>query len=82
MKTLKDIQESGNLKRYFTDLGEAISCILPSLDGSPRHPCYFILLVADDSDIAQYVSNADRQSCIKWLRETADRLENQEDQPR
>lgn len=83
VKTLADIAtDEASIKKYFKDLGAAVSEILTSLDGDPERRCYFILLVADDSDVAQYVSNAERASCIKWLRETADRLEGREDRPR
>lgn len=34
-----------------------------------------------DSGVADYVSNTDRRDAIEWLRETADRLEQNQDIP-
>jgi len=44
----------------------------------------FIILnfpFGDVSGMANYVSNANREDCIKFLRETADRLEKRKDFP-
>lgn len=82
MKTLQDIVAKGEATGYFSALAKSIELILPSIDGNPDHRCHFVLLVADNSEVAQYVSNAERESCIQWLRETADRLEKNEDTPR
>ena len=38
-----------------------------------------ILLASDESQICQYISNCERASIVKMLRETADRLESRED---
>lgn len=41
----------------------------------------FIILAGEPNSrgIAQYVSNANRDDCIAWMRETATRLERRED---
>ena len=38
-----------------------------------------VLLACDHSQICQYISNCQRRDMIKFLRETADRLESRED---
>lgn len=44
----------------------------------------FVVLAADPGGpgVAQYISNARRPDMIRFLRETADRLERREDDPR
>lgn len=39
----------------------------------------FVLVLFNDPKIAQYVSNCERKSIIEAMRETADRLERNED---
>lgn len=56
------------------DVGEAISYTFPGLG--------FALLVFELNDAnghADYISNAHRGDMIKFLRETADRLESKQD---
>jgi hypothetical protein len=66
------------LKNYFTALAAATESVLPP-GPSQSGTCLFVLLVVDESNIAQYVSNARREDTIKFLRETAARLEQRED---
>lgn len=40
---------------------------------------FFIAVTLPDSLLADYISNIDRQTAVKVLRETADRLDNNED---
>jgi hypothetical protein len=40
---------------------------------------HFVLLLFNDPQVSQYVSNCTRESTIQALREAADRLEKQED---
>jgi hypothetical protein len=42
----------------------------------------FALLIFNDPKIGQYISNCRREDMIKALRETADRIERNEDVPR
>lgn len=45
--------------------------------------CFVCLLVGPfDAGIFNYAANGERKDVIKMLRETADRLENNEDKPR
>ena len=39
----------------------------------------FVLVVFNDPKVAQYAANCERASMIEAMRETADRLENQQD---
>lgn len=58
-------------------VGRAVSAVLPA--GS-----VFVVLYTDAGGpgVAQYVGNADRSDMVKFLRETADRLERREVTPR
>lgn len=73
-KQLKNMTEP-ELRTYCNLLAKATASVLP--DGA-----MFMLLLFDESCIAQYVSNANRADMIKAMRETADRLESKEDIPR
>jgi hypothetical protein len=42
----------------------------------------FVLVLFNDPKVAQYVSNCTRESMIAAMRETADRLERNQDVPR
>lgn len=79
---LSDMTEP-ELTALFRNVGFALNHLLPlRRDGGKT---LFILLATDDAEksgIAQYVSNARREDCIRWLRETADRLEGRDDVPR
>jgi len=77
MKPIKDMTEP-ELRDFFSGLARDIEAKLPPVP-SKQGKCLFLLLVCDESNIAQYVSNARREDCIKFLRETADRLEGRED---
>jgi hypothetical protein len=77
MKLLRDMTEP-ELRAYFRGLARAVEDSLPP-GPSAKGKCLFVLLVADESNIGQYVSNADRPGIIKLLRETADRLARKED---
>jgi len=74
---LDDMTEP-ELRRIMTAVARAVEAQLPRGVG-------FVVLAADfgaDPGTAQYVANASRQDCIRWLRETADRLEARDDVPR
>jgi hypothetical protein len=43
---------------------------------------HFVVVLFNDPAVAQYASNCDRASIIKAMRETADRLERNQDVPR
>jgi hypothetical protein len=70
------------LKNYFRALGNVVERALPPMEGGHHGKCNFVLLVADESNIAQYLANCRREDMVKFLRETADRLEQREDIPR
>lgn len=71
MKQIRDMDEP-TLKEYFTLLADATESVLPP-------GTLFALLVFDESCIGQYVSNAKRPEMIRVLRETADRIEANQD---
>ena len=77
MKPIRDMTEP-ELRDYFRGLAGAVEDSLPP-GPSAKGKCLFVLLVADESLIGQYASNADRPGIIKLLRETADRLQRRED---
>ena len=81
MKTRLEHMSEPELRDYFRQLARNIEAQLPP-GPSNKGRCLFVLLVTDESNIAQYVSNAVRSDIIKFLRETADRLESSEDIPR
>ena len=78
---LSDMDEP-QLKRYFRALSGMIEGALPPMAGGHNGKCNFVLLVTDESNIAQYAANCRREDVVKFLRETADRLEQREDIPR
>ena len=70
------------------ELSQLMSTMARMLDGHLRkfvkadtRP-QFVLVVFDDPKVAQYVSSCERASMIEAMRETADRLERNEDVPR
>lgn len=77
MRLLKDMTEP-ELNWYFREMAAMIEGVLPP-GPSARDTCLFAMLVMDESNIAQYVSNVQRADMIKMLRETADRLEKRQD---
>jgi hypothetical protein len=80
MKSLSEMTEP-ELQGYFAYLARLIESVLPP-GPSKRGKALFMLLVFDDPGMAQYVSNCDRATRVKALREAADRLEAREDIPR
>jgi hypothetical protein len=68
------------LNSYFRELAKSLETVLPP---GPSHngKAFFMLIVSEDPGpgTAQYVANADRADCIRWLRETANVLERRED---
>ena len=82
MKRLSDMTEA-ELRHYTRTLAGSVEAMLPP--GPSRNGrAFFVLLFTDDTGpgTAHYCANAARRECIKWLRETADRLERREDTPR
>jgi hypothetical protein len=79
VKLIIDMTEP-ELRSYFNRLARNIEDQLPP-GPSARGKCMFVLLVTDtlDKGLSQYVSNAQRDTIVALLRETADRLENRED---
>lgn len=67
------------LAQLMNDLAGVIHLILGDRIGErPR----FTLLLWNDPALGQYISNCNRDDMIQALRETADRLERNEDVPR
>jgi hypothetical protein len=71
-RLLRDMDEFETWQ-YFNSLAQATRSILPQDAGK------FLLLVFDDAGMCQYVTNTNRSHAIMALRETADRLEANED---
>lgn len=80
MRSLREMDEP-RMRAYFGNLAEVVESILPA-GPSAKGRCLFCLLVFDDPGLAQYVSNCDRSTMVRALRECADRLESREDVPR
>lgn len=79
MTPIKDMKEP-ELRKYFTWLAKKIETDLPP-GPNPRGKCLFFLVVCDtcEDGVGQYVGNMEREGAIKLLRETADRMEKNED---
>jgi hypothetical protein len=77
IKKIEDMTEP-ELRDYLYTLGNSLEEILPP-GPSKKGKLLFTVLLFDESCIAQYLSNANRQDMIKVLRETADRLDAKED---
>lgn len=64
---------------YFKGLALAIESVLPPGEGRYGKTMFFLVAAeSQEAGTAQYVSNIQRESAIKLLRETADRLERRE----
>lgn len=74
-KLLRDMNEP-EMRHYFNLLARATESVLP------EDARKFVLLVFDDPGLCQYVGNVERADVIKAMRETANRLESNEDIPR
>ncbi len=79
MKKFSDMTP-GDVSKYLTDLGTATASILP-LREDGEGPAIFILIVSGDLGPGEghYVSNIVREDAVRWLRETADRIERKQD---
>jgi hypothetical protein len=80
MRHLRDMTEP-ELRAYMGMLAGVVESMMPAAD-NPRGRALFVTLVFDDPGLAQYVSNCDRSTMVRALRECADRLESREDVPR
>ena len=82
---VKKIEEMDReeLTRFCNGLARLIIEQLPP-GPSAQGKCLFVLLFTQTTEpgTCQYVSNANRKDIIKFLRESADRLERKEDNPR
>ena len=78
MKQLKDMTEP-ELKQLMNYFGQVIedAGVKAGFDKT-----LFCLLLFNDPKVSQYVANCERDDMIKVLRETADRLERNQDVPR
>jgi hypothetical protein len=76
MIRLEDLTEH-ELATLMTDLARTIE--RRGLQRGLHPKPYFTLLLWNDPKVAQYVSNCERASMIAALRETADRLERNQD---
>jgi hypothetical protein len=75
MKRLEDMTEP-ELRHLMNTLGWRLEdgCTILGVE-KPR----FVLVLFNDPHIAQYAANCERSDIIKAMRETADRLERNED---
>lgn len=73
--TLRDMDE--------VELGSLMTLLAKSLERAAAkfldEKPLFVLVLFNDPEIAQYVSNCDRSTTIAAMRETADRLERRDD---
>ena len=75
MKLLKDMDEV-EIRELMTACGNQLKAVFAVLEvESPK----FLLVVFNDPEIAQYISNCERSSMIAAMRETAERLEKKQD---
>lgn len=71
-----DTMTEPELREHFNAVGRALKQVLPPNTG------FFLLAGPFGNGIAQYLSNVKRDGAIRWLRETADRLEADDTVPR
>lgn len=76
MKRLDDMTEP-ELADVMTACARAVRLLLPPNTG-------FIIVASEfgKGGVGQYIGNGQRPDFIRWMRETADRLEAREDMPR
>ena len=75
LKKLKYLTEP-DLRELMDAMGNQIKAVSAVLGVEPP---LFVLLLFNDPEIAQYVSNCNRSDVVKALKEAASRLENRED---
>lgn len=75
MKRLRDMTEP-ELKLLCTTCAEGIKSVTHLMDVEGLH---FVLLLFNDPGVAQYIGNCERADIITAMRETADRLESNQD---
>lgn len=81
MKALKDLTEA-ELQKYLGILAQATHEVMPGGSG-PEGRAYFVLLVFDEGDIVQYVSNnTDRMKIASALLTAAQILEAKQENSR
>jgi hypothetical protein len=75
MKMLSEMNEA-ELATYTRSLARVIEGSLPPAP-NPRGRCLFVVLFTETSGPGdcQYASTGTREDVIRWMRETADRLE-------
>jgi hypothetical protein len=76
VKSLDEMTEP-ELRRTMNQAADLVKMALPAGTG-------FLILAAPfgPGGIAQYIGNGQRADFVRWMRETADRLESREDVPR
>lgn len=75
MKKLEHLTEP-ELRDLMTAMGHGIEAVAAILE--VERPL-FVLVLFNDPKVGQYVANCVREDVIKAMRETADRLEHNED---
>lgn len=75
MKTLEEMTEP-ELRKLMNTLGASIEITVKHLDVEKP---LFCLILFNDPKVWQYISNCDRSDMIKALKDTATRLERNED---
>jgi len=76
MKRLEDMTEP-ELRDLMNTMGRAIECV--AVDEFGVEKPLFALLLFNDPKVAQWMSNCQRGDVIAAMRETADRLERNQD---
>ena len=66
-------------EKQMREIADLIDESLPLIYGKKMGFFLATSPMSDDPDIADYISNVNRKDAIKWLRETAARLENEGD---
>ena len=74
--------EKRSLRGLMNDIGGVMDLTFNNNPNNPKTGWCVLVFGFDKPGIANYISNAKRESMIKALRETADRLERNEDNPR
>ena len=70
---------SPNQEKGLREIANALSDILPEVYGEEMGFMVLIAPMNNPGGLSDYIGNASRETSIKWLRETAERLEANQD---
>lgn len=78
---MNEIEKQQEIEEFLRYLASAIECSIGLKFNKEEIGFALLLFEFNNPDIGNYISNANRKDMIKSLRETADRLEKNQDIP-